>query len=295
MKKNIVLAIIGVFLIVVGFLAVTSDSPNKAAKSSTAKIGVIEVNGAITGSSSASFTNEVASADNIMRAIRKASERQDIKAVVLRINSPGGAAGASQEIGIELDKLRETNKPIVTSMGDICASGGYWIACSSDYIVANGTTITGSIGVIMQLANLEGLYEKIGVKPRVIKSGEFKDIGSPNREMTNEEQKLLQNLIDDSYEQFLEQVRKGRKDNITEDELINIADGRIFSGRQAIELGLVDDIGNYYDAIKKAEEMAGIPAGAEIEILNKTSYWDLFLLNMNLKEILLNNDYLQIN
>ncbi|NLJ72032.1 MAG: signal peptide peptidase SppA [Syntrophomonadaceae bacterium] len=295
MRKNITLALIGVFLIVIAYLAITNDPSQKTSGTGSGKIAVIEVNGAITGGAGASFTSEIASGDNIMRAIQKAKDRNDIKAVILRINSPGGTAGASQEIGIELDKLKETGKPIVTSMGDMCASGGYWIACSSDYIVANGTTITGSIGVIMQLANLEGLYEKLGIKPEVIKSGQFKDIGSANREMTAEEHELLQELIDDSYEQFLEQVRQGRKDKISETELIRIADGRIVSGRQAYELGLIDHIGNYYDAIKKAEEMAGLPEGAEVEILNKTNYLDMFLLNTSMKNILFDNNIWQIN
>ncbi len=296
MRKKIVVGGIVVFVLIIAFLATTTTNvnPNKLASSGAPKIGVIEVNGAIVGDTSISFINsETASANQIMAAIRKASERQDIKAVVLRINSPGGTSGASQEIGIELDRLRETGKPVITSMGDVCASGGYWIACSSDHIVANGSTLTGSIGVIMELTNLEGLYEKIGITSRVIKSGEFKDIGSSSRELTPEEQELLQAIIDDSYEQFLDQVRKGRQDKIDGEELKNIADGRIFSGRQALELGLVDSIGNYYDAISKAEEMAGVSAGAEVEKLTGSSFWDAFALNTRVKDILV-NDFIQL-
>lgn len=296
MRKKIVVGGIVVFVLIIAFLATTTTNvnPNKLASSGAPKIGVIEVNGTIVGDTSISFINsETASANQIMAAIRKASERQDIKAVVLRINSPGGTSGASQEIGIELDRLRETGKPVITSMGDVCASGGYWIACSSDHIVANGSTLTGSIGVIMELTNLEGLYEKIGITSRVIKSGEFKDIGSSSRELTPEEQELLQAIIDDSYEQFLDQVRKGRQDKIDGEELKNIADGRIFSGRQALELGLVDSIGNYYDAISKAEEMAGVSAGAEVEKLTGSSFWDAFALNTRVKDILV-NDFIQL-
>ncbi len=291
MKKKLVVGGLAFFLIIVGYLAVTSaNGPQDRLASGTPKIGVIEVNGTIAGNTSVNLVNsEVASANQIMAAIRKARERKDIKAVVLRINSPGGTSGASQEIGIELDRLRESGKPIVTSMGDICASGGYWIACSTDHIVANGATLTGSIGVIMELTNLQGLYEKIGVSPQVIKSGEFKDIGSPSRELTEEEHQLLQAIIDDSYEQFLDQVRQGRQGRINDEELVNIADGRIFSGRQALELGLVDSIGNYYDAIDKAARMAGIPAGAEVEKLNANNFWDTFSLNMSAKDLLLSN------
>lgn len=297
MRKKIVVGGLVIFVLIVAYLASTAAhvGSDKLASSSAAKIGLIEVNGAIVGDSSISLiNNEVASANQIMAAIRKASKRKDIKAVVLRINSPGGTSGASQEIGIELDRLSsETGKPIITSMGDVCASGGYWIACSSDHIVANGSTLTGSIGVIMELTNLEGLYEKIGISPRVIKSGEFKDIGSASRELTPEEQEILQAIIDDSYEQFLDQVRKGRQDKIDAEELENIADGRIFSGRQALEYGLIDSIGNYYDAISIAEEMAGIPAGAEVEKLTGGGFWDTFALNMRVKDILI-NDFMQL-
>lgn len=296
MKKKIFIGMMVLFLVIVGILSIKAASgpQDRLSQSGSSKIGVIEINGMIAGSSSVSILgNEMASANEIMSAIRKARERSDIKAVVLRINSPGGTAAASQEIGIELDKLRETGKPIVTSMGDTCASGGYWVACGSDYIIANGTTLTGSIGVIMELTNLEELYEKIGISSRVIKSGEFKDIGSPSRDLTQEEHNILQAIIDDSYQQFLDQVRKGRKDKINDQELIDVADGRIFTGRQALEIGLVDSIGNYYDAIKKAEEMAGLAEDTTIEILNTSNFWDRFTLNMSISD-LINNSYLQI-
>lgn len=284
------------FLIIVGFLSIKAASgpQDRLSQSGSSKIGVIEINGMIAGSSSVSLlASEVASANDIMSAIRKARERSDIKAVVLRINSPGGTAAASQEIGIELDKLRQTGKPIITSMGDTCASGGYWVACGSDYIIANGTTLTGSIGVIMELTNLEELYEKIGISSRVIKSGEFKDIGSPSRELTEKEQELLQAIIDDSYQQFLDQVRQGRKDKIKDQELIDVADGRIFTGRQALDVGLVDSLGNYYDAIKKAEEMAGLAEDTPIEILNTSNFWERFALNMSISD-LINSTNIQI-
>ncbi|HZK43047.1 MAG TPA: signal peptide peptidase SppA [Syntrophomonadaceae bacterium] len=294
MQKKIVVGIIAVFLLITGYLAIktASSPPDSIAKSSSPKIGVIEINGAITGNTSVSLIDSgTAGADEIMKAIRKAGDRSDIKAVVLRINSPGGTSGASQEIGLELDKLRATGKPIITSMGDVCASGGYWIACSSDHIVANGSSLTGSIGVIMELTNLQGLYEKIGISSRVIKSGDMKDMGSPSRELTSEEHQLLQAIIDDSYEQFLDQVMQGRKDKIDVDELKTIADGRIFSGRQAFELGLVDSIGNYYDALETAEQIAGMDKDSPVEILNTNNFWDHLAINMNVQDLLTNNSF----
>ncbi len=280
-QKKIVVGVFVIFLLVMGTLAVIkAQRPEGGTMSSgTATIGVIEVNGTIGGGSSW-MADSGASSSEIMKAIRSARERKDIKAVVLRVDSPGGSSGASQEIGIELDRLRESGKPVVTSMGDVCASGGYWIACSTDRIVANGATLTGSIGVIMQLSNLEGLYDKLGIRNSNIKSGEHKDIGSTDREITPEEKQMLQAMIDDSYQQFLDQVKKGRKGKIKEEKLLEIADGRIFTGRQALQLGLVDKLGNYYDAVKLAEKMAGIKGESKIEVLNGADIWQRFMLNM---------------
>lgn len=284
MHKKIVVGGFVIFLLIMGTLAVVKAQKPEGGASvkGAATIGVIEVNGTIGGGSSWLATSGASSSD-IMKAIRNARERKDIKAVVLRVDSPGGSSGAAQEIGIELDRLRESGKPVVTSMGDVCASGGYWIACSTDRIVANGATLTGSIGVIMQLSNLEGLYDKLGIRNSNIKSGEHKDIGSTDREITPEERQMLQAMIDDSYQQFLDQVKKGRKGKIKEEKLLEIADGRIFTGRQALQLGLVDKLGNYYDAVKLAENMAGIKGESKIEILNGADFWQRFMLNMGSK------------
>ncbi|MDD2619216.1 MAG: signal peptide peptidase SppA [Syntrophomonadaceae bacterium] len=291
MQKKIVVGVFVVFLLVMGSLAViNAQKLEKAAGGSkAATIGVIEINGAI-GGGTAWLAESGASSSDIMQAIRLAGERKDIKAVVLRVDSPGGTSGASQEIAIELDRLRNTGKPVITSMGDMCASGGYWIACSTDRIVANGATITGSIGVIMQLSNLEGLYDKLGIRNSNIKSGEHKDMGSTDRELTADEQIMLQEMVDDSYQQFLDQVRKGRKGKIKEEKLLEIADGRIFTGRQAKQLGLVDSLGNYYDAVKTAENMAGLKGDSNIEILNGANLWDRFMLNMGSRSLLPNQE-----
>lgn len=276
MGKKLVVGLLLIFLVVMTILSLqginSADSGGKLRGSSA--IGVIEVNGTISGEAGGGIMGGyTANSMDLMNTIRQAGEREDIKAIVLRINSPGGSAVASQEISLELDRLREKGKKIIVSMGDTCASGGYWIACSSDYIMANGATLTGSIGVIMQLSNLEGLYEKLGIREEVIKSGKHKDMGSAARDMTDEERQLLEDIVGDSYDQFLEQVLKGRQGKIVREELLKVADGRIISGRQALELGLIDGIGNYYDALALARETAGLPENCPIELLNGTDFW----------------------
>ncbi len=178
-----------------------------------------------------------------------------VKAVVLRIDSPGGAVAPTQELYTELLKLRE-NKPLVVSMGTVAASGGYYLSCSADWIVSNPGTVTGSIGVIMELTNLEGLFDKLGIRSRTIKSGQHKDMGSPFRELTPEEEELLSEMIKDTHEQFVEAVLGGRP--VEPEEIRPYFDGRVFTGRQALGLGLVDELGNINDAMRKASELAGL-------------------------------------
>jgi protease-4 len=166
-----------------------------------------------------------------------------VKGVLLRINSPGGTVPTSQEINGELLALRSKNKPVVASMADVAASGGYYIACGADKIVAQPGTLTGSIGVIFNSINVKVLADKVGVQPQVVKSGLFKDIGSPFRPFTPEEKELLKGIIDDSYDQFVQVVSKGR--NLPVDTVKKLADGRVYTGRQALKLGLVDQLGGY--------------------------------------------------
>jgi len=178
-----------------------------------------------------------------------------IKAVVLRVDSPGGAVAPTQELYAELLRLGE-EKPVVTSMGTVAASGGYYLSCATDWIVSNPGTLTGSVGVIMEFTNLEDLFGKLGISTRTIKSGKFKDTGNPLRPMTEEEEKLLQDMIMDTYEQFVEAVLKGRP--VDEENVRPYLDGRVLTGRQAYGLGLVDQLGNINDAIEKATELAGM-------------------------------------
>ncbi len=179
-----------------------------------------------------------------------------IKAIVLRIDSPGGGVSASQEIYNEINKVKTKGKKIVVSMGAVAASGGYYISCPADIIVANPGTLTGSIGVIMEYPMVEELLKKLGIKMEVIKSREHKDIGSPFRKMTEREKQLLSNVVTDIYQQFVDVVSTNR--NLSKDKVLDLADGRILSGQQAQKLGLVDSLGSYEDAIRIASNMVGI-------------------------------------
>jgi len=195
----------------------------------------------------------------IMRNLETCKKDPRIKAIVLRINSPGGEVVPCQEIH---QQIKGMNKPTVASFGTVAASGGYYIACACDKIIADPGSITGSISVLMEFLNLTELTKKIGVKFEVVKSRKHKDIGSPFREMTEEEKKLLKGVVDDVYEQFVDAVVEGRK--LPRNEILQIADGRIFSGRQAKNLGLVDEIGTLQDAIKEAANLAGIEGEPEV-------------------------------
>ena len=207
------------------------------------KVGVVELDGIIVDSK------------EILTQIKNFRENDSIKAIVIRIDSPGGAVGPSQEIYREIRKTRKTKK-VIASMGTIAASGGYYIAAATDGIIANPGTITGSIGVILGYTNFEALFEKIGLFPVVIKSGEYKDIASPVRKMTEPEKELLQKFSDTVHQQFIRDVANGRQMETT--DVQKIADGRIVSGETAKTLGLVDRLGNLEDAIEWAGRLGGI-------------------------------------
>lgn len=180
-----------------------------------------------------------------------------VKAIVLRIDSPGGGVAPSQEIYNAVKRVREEkHKTVVSSMGTVAASGGYYIAVASDQILANPGTLTGSIGVIIQLANFEELMDKIGVKNFVIKSGRYKDLGSPFRVMGEEDRNLLQSVMDDAHRQFIEAVAEGRSLDVADVEAL--ADGRVFTGQQAKDVLLVDDLGDLKDAVRLAADMSGL-------------------------------------
>ncbi len=233
------------------------------------RIGVVEIKGVITQST------------NVIEQLQRYLEDDGVKAIILRIDSPGGGVGPSQEIYREVVKAKtKTGKKVLVSMGSVAASGGYYIACASDLIVANAGTITGSIGVVMEFANLEDLLKKIGVKGIVVKSGEHKDIGSPFREMSPEDKKILQDVIDNVHQQFIQAVAAGRK--LDRVKVAEIADGRIFTGEQAKQLGLVDRLGNLQDTIDIAAQMVGIVGKPSVvyPVKKKPSIWDLLFSDM---------------
>ena len=192
---------------------------------------------------------------NATDEIKEYTKDNSIKAIVLRIDSPGGAVAPSQEIYEEVKKA-VSKKKVIVSMGSVAASGGYYIASPATKIIANPGTLTGSIGVIMEIPNIEGLMNKIGIKTEVIKSGRHKDIASAFRTMGKEEREILQGVMDNVHEQFMKAVAEGRKIEI--EEVRKIADGRIFTGEQAKTHGLIDDLGTLEDAIKTAATLAGI-------------------------------------
>ncbi|MFI5345059.1 MAG: signal peptide peptidase SppA [Elusimicrobiota bacterium] len=192
------------------------------------------------------------------KRIESLAETKGVKAIVLDINSPGGSVGAVQEIYSRILRVKKEHPGLkfVALFGDVAASGGYYIAAACDKIVAHPGTLTGSIGVIFQVSNMEGLFAKIGYKQDPIKSGKHKDIGSPARPMTAEERKILQDLIDDAYGQFVQAVADGRK--LPVEVVKPLADGRIYSGNQALHNGLVDQLGDSHDALMLAAQMGGI-------------------------------------
>ena len=231
------------------------------------KIGVIHIEGTITDP------------EPVLSQLVEFRDDRRIKAIILRINSPGGGVGASQEIYTEVRKTNRTKKVIV-SLGGTAASGGYYIASAGDKIVASPGTLTGSIGVIMEFIQIQELFKKIGVNLEVLKSGEFKDIGSPYRELTDKDKGLLVDLISDIQEQFIDAVAKGR--DMPVEKVREIADGRILTGAMAKDLGLVDQLGNFQDAVDLAKSMAGIKGDVDLVLPKKRGIriWDLIFQNV---------------
>lgn len=212
----------------------------------------------------------------VIRQLERWKDIDRVKAVVVHVNSPGGGVAIAQEIHAAIERVRET-KPVVVSMAGVAASGGYYIACAADRVVANPGTLTGSIGTIMSFHTFEGTMKKLGVGLETIKSGEFKDVGNYSREMTDEEESMLRSVIMDGYEQFVDAVAEGR--GMEREEVYTLADGSIYTGLQAYNLGLVDTLGSLYEAVDLAGDLAGI--GPEPDILRpqtreKYTIFDLF-------------------
>lgn len=267
----ILLALLALFILVVTIFPFNGGSKGKVFAKKGNQIGLVEVLGFI------------ADAEDTVRQIKKYADDDSIKGILIKINSPGGGVGPSQEIHNELLAARQKKK-VVSFMSTVGASGGYYIAVGADKVVANPGTITGSIGVIMGFMDMRSLMSKLGIKTIVVKSGEFKDIGSGSRPFTDADRKVLQEVIDDVYMQFVEAVAEGR--GLSIEEVKKLADGRIYSGRQSKELGLIDQLGGFSDAVKLLGELAGIPGEPEI-VREKEKYsWIKELLSSRLGSLL---------
>jgi protease-4 len=205
----------------------------------------------------------IAETDDLVRELRHHRDNPSVRAVVIRINSPGGVVGPTQEVHDALLRVRQAGKPVVASLGSVAASGGYYIAVAADQIYANPGSLTGSIGVIMQMANVDALMKKVGVDYVVVKAGQFKDLGNFSRPMTPEERRVIQALLDDVHAQFIDAVAKGRK--LDRGAVVQFADGRVFSGTQALGLKMVDALGGLEDALDAAARLAKLPTPPAVE------------------------------
>lgn len=285
LKKIFISAVL--LLAVLSFVVSLLKGNNNSEKTVTVpdRVAVINISGTIASGAEGrdSLFNQAngVTSGSIMKQIREAAADDSVKALVLRIDSGGGSATAAEEVGRELKRFKEnTKKPIVATMGNTGASAAYWIAaCSSDKVYANATTLTGSIGVYMPYMNTEELFKKIGITSNKIKSGPYKDIMSSDRPMTPEEQAILQNIVNEIYNEFVATVAAGRK--MEESKVRTLADGRVYTGLQAKNLGLVDEIGDYYDALAAAGELAKIKPGADglppVKEKEKQQPWEFLL------------------
>jgi protease IV len=240
-------ATLGLFLVVV---AAVLRAPEGGGIGFGSRVAIVELEGIILD------------VDDIVRDLKSHRDNPLVRAVVIRINSPGGVVGPTQELVRAVQRLREAGKPVVASLGAVAASGGYYVAVAADSIYANPGTLTGSIGVIMQMANLENLMKKVGVEYVVIKAGQFKDVGNVSRPMTPEERRVLQALLDDVHRQFIDAVAEGRK--LDRSRVVTFADGRVFSGAQAKSLGMVDELGGLEEALERAAKLAGLPTPPKV-------------------------------
>jgi protease-4 len=198
----------------------------------------------------------IVDAAQVVQELEEHADNAAIRAIVVRVQSPGGVVAPTQEIFEAIRRARDKGKPVVASLGAVAASGGYYLAAAANHVVASPGSLTGSIGVIIQLAEIESLLRKVGVRYEVVKAGRFKDVGSFARPMSDEERRVLQALVDDMYDQFVTAVAHGRR--LERATVLAMADGRVYSGRRAKELGLVDSLGGLEEAVHKAAEMAGI-------------------------------------
>ncbi|MEW6103607.1 MAG: signal peptide peptidase SppA [bacterium] len=258
-----ILLLLCLISIIIGASLINKQGGKKIRPFEERGIAIINIYGSIeTTSQPSGFFEGFKGADYITKRLSSIAKDKRIKALVVRIDSPGGSVAASQEIYKELLALKKKGKKVIISIGDVACSGAYYIACAGDKIIADEGSIIGSIGVIFFAPNIENLMEKIGIKFMCLKSGKHKDIGSIAREMTDEEKEIIQSLIDKTFLQFFNAVSKERK--IPEKRLKEIADGRVFIGEDAKNLGLIDEIGTFQKAIKEAARLSGIKGEPKI-------------------------------
>jgi len=251
-KRAIIIGVSIVLLVAILVVVLVLIVPSRP---SAGKIAVISLSGTITTESSSLFSGSTITPELVRDYLARVEKDKAVKAIVFRIESPGGEIAPSQEILWEIERVKET-KPIVVSMGGTAASGGYYISTQADKIVALPTTMTGSIGVIYQVTNIEGLLEKLGIQIEIFKGGKYKDMYWGFRELTPEEKEIMQGMVDEYYEQFIDVVAEGRE--LSKEEVRNLATGQIYTGTEAKELGLVDELGGLDTAIDLATELAGI-------------------------------------
>lgn len=276
MLMGAMLGLVGLTLVLALALPVGREGESRGSVKPAGTVGIIRIEGVIMGESGGGLMSEPGNVQKIMSELRSAQQDEAVKSVVIRINSPGGSSAAAQEIVKEVQRLKQSGKKVVVSMGDVAASAGYWIASPADAIVANPSTLTGSIGVIMMWQNFERLLDKVGIDSEVIKSGPYKDVGSPVRAPSSNERELLQEIVDDTYQQFLDDLIKYRTGKISPEKLTEVADGRVLTGRQAYDLGLVDEMGNFYDAVRLAGKLAEIEGEPELKEYTTTTPWERF-------------------
>ena len=269
-RRDIIIGIslVGALLVVVLFvMALISAMTLQEIHVSKKSVAIIEITGAIISPSS------------VVERLERYIRNDNIPAIVLRLNTPGGGVAPTQEIYDTVLKARQKGKKIIGSMGTVAASGGYYIASACDSIMANPGTITGSIGVIADFAEFSNLLKKLGIDITVVKSGKYKDMGSISRPMSEEEKELISGVIMDTYDQFVQAVSKGRRMDV--ETVKKYADGRIFTGRQAKNLGFIDKLGTYQDAIDLAGRITGIGANPPVVKEEKEQFWDLITKGMS--------------
>ena len=250
---------IGFTVVIIALVSGSSDKTETVTVGSGDKVAVVDLKGVISSS------------EDVVRQMKKYKNNSSVRAIVLHIDSPGGGVVASQEMYEEVRAVRDGGKPVIVSMGSLAASGGYYVAVGGSYLVANRGTLTGSVGVISEFLQVKDALDKLGIGVKTIKAGKLKDAGSPMRAMNEDDQKYFQALMDDVHRQFIDVVARERKMDV--EKVRELADGRVFTGEQALQLGLVDTLGTFEDAVRIAAVKVGIKGEPAIVRERKRQMW----------------------